>query len=321
VEGENKKEEKKTDEKHEEKHKKPKSKQTVVAAFAIIIVVIGLLAFLLWLFWGFDLSNMGMPQGVVAESGDTVEVLYTGSFENGDVFDTNIEEVGKASGIEKPSYEVFVFVLGEQQVIPGFEEAVEGMRVGEEKTVTVPAEKGYPYDPSLITVIPRVQEINREEALPLNVNLTAQEFLFTFGMLDVGDKFTPEGSTVEYEVIEMTVEYVTSKLAVEIGETYTFPGMIWNSTVMGIDDENVTIRHDPEEGIIDTAIGTAELVVTNDTLIINSNPDVGERVQTILGVLTVIDVNLENITLDMNHELAGKPLVFEITLVNVTKAE
>jgi len=68
---------------------------------------------------------------VVAKKGDTVKVHYTGRLENGEIFDSS---EGK-----KP----LNFIIGQREVIKGFDEAVEGMIVGEEKTVTIEPEKGY----------------------------------------------------------------------------------------------------------------------------------------------------------------------------------
>jgi len=48
------------------------------------------------------------------------------------------------------------FTLGEGQMIPGFEQAVLGMKVGESKTVTIPADKAYgQYRDDLVQVINR----------------------------------------------------------------------------------------------------------------------------------------------------------------------
>ena len=63
--------------------------------------------------------------------GDTVKVHYTGRFEDGVIFDSSVE----ADPLE--------FTLGSHEVIPGFEEEVLGMKLGETKTVTIPPEKGY----------------------------------------------------------------------------------------------------------------------------------------------------------------------------------
>jgi peptidylprolyl isomerase len=73
----------------------------------------------------------GCTAGQGAKNGDTVQVIYTGKLADGTVFDSN---VGK---------EPFSFTLGEGKVVPGFDKAVLGMKVGEKKTVTIKAKDAY----------------------------------------------------------------------------------------------------------------------------------------------------------------------------------
>jgi len=68
---------------------------------------------------------------IKAVSGDTVKVRYTGRLDDGTVFD--------ASTDDRPLH----FILGKNEVIAGFETAVEGMYQGESKTFTVPPDQGY----------------------------------------------------------------------------------------------------------------------------------------------------------------------------------
>jgi peptidylprolyl isomerase len=66
-----------------------------------------------------------------AKNGDTVKVHYTGKLTNGTVFDSS--EGG----------EPLEFTLGQGQLIPGFEQGVIGMKAGESKTITIPADQAY----------------------------------------------------------------------------------------------------------------------------------------------------------------------------------
>ena len=66
-----------------------------------------------------------------ADNGNTVKVHYTGTLEDGKVFDTS---EGK---------DPLEFKLGENKVIKGFEDAVKGMDVGEEKEVIIRPEDAY----------------------------------------------------------------------------------------------------------------------------------------------------------------------------------
>ncbi|WP_340818701.1 peptidylprolyl isomerase [Methanolobus sp. WCC4] len=87
------------------------------------------------------------------ESGDYISVNYTGSLDDGTVFDTSIEEVAKAEDVYNPyrTYEPLSFTAGAGQMIKGFDDAVIGMSVGDEKTVTIPSEEAYgAYCPELL---------------------------------------------------------------------------------------------------------------------------------------------------------------------------
>lgn len=79
-----------------------------------------------------------------AVEGNTVRVHYTGTLQDGTVFDTS----RKREPIE--------FTLGGGQVIPGFDEAVSGMAVGEKETTTISADRAYgPRQDELILTVPR----------------------------------------------------------------------------------------------------------------------------------------------------------------------
>ncbi|MBU4374215.1 MAG: FKBP-type peptidyl-prolyl cis-trans isomerase [Euryarchaeota archaeon] len=79
------------------------------------------------------------------KNGDKISVDYTGSLENGKVFDTSIESVAKEKNLFAPGreYKPLKFNVGKGEVIKGFDEGVVGMMVGETKILTIPPEKAY----------------------------------------------------------------------------------------------------------------------------------------------------------------------------------
>lgn len=74
--------------------------------------------------------------GEEAKTGNTVTVNYTGMLTNGTKFDSSVDP---AFGHVEP----FPFTLGENRVIQGWELGVKGMKVGEKRKLTIPAELGY----------------------------------------------------------------------------------------------------------------------------------------------------------------------------------
>jgi peptidylprolyl isomerase len=79
-----------------------------------------------------------------AKSGDTVKIHYTGTLDDGTQFDSS-------AGRDPLGFE-----LGSGQVIPGFDKAVDGMSVGDSKSVNIPAEDAYgPHHEQMVQEVPR----------------------------------------------------------------------------------------------------------------------------------------------------------------------
>jgi len=106
------------------------------------------------------------------KKGDRVVVNYTGSFEDGTVFDSSYH------GDHSHPIE---FTVGSGEIIKGFDEAVIGMEVGEEKDITIMPEDGYgEKKEELIQRIPKSQFPDSEgiqEGMSVNLVTTeGQEF-------------------------------------------------------------------------------------------------------------------------------------------------
>ncbi len=80
----------------------------------------------------------------MAKHGDMVRVHYTGRLTDGTIFDSSFEG------------EPLEFTVGDGRVIPGFEGAIEGMKVGEFKTVEIAADDAFgPYRPEMVMQVER----------------------------------------------------------------------------------------------------------------------------------------------------------------------
>ncbi len=65
------------------------------------------------------------------KNGDKVKVHYTGKLTNGEEFDSSKDR------------EPLAFTVGAGQMIKGFDAAMPGMKVGDKKTINIPAADGY----------------------------------------------------------------------------------------------------------------------------------------------------------------------------------
>ena len=84
---------------------------------------------------GLKYQDMKVGDGELAESGMNVSVHYTGRLTNGTKFDSSVDR-------GRP----FSFVLGNGDVIRGWDEGVKGMRVGGKRKLTIPPDLGYGSD-------------------------------------------------------------------------------------------------------------------------------------------------------------------------------
>jgi peptidylprolyl isomerase len=117
-----------------------------------------------------------------AKPGDTVKIHYTGTLDDGTQFDSS-------SGRDPLEFEI-----GSGQVIPGFDKAVEGMSVGESKSVRIePADAYGRHHDQLVQTVSR-------DALPENI---APEI----GMRLQSQN--PDGQVIELTVTEVTDDTIT----------------------------------------------------------------------------------------------------------------
>jgi len=94
------------------------------------------------------------------ETGSKVKVHYTGKLENDNVFDTSKE---------RDPLEV---TIGQGQLIPGFENGLMGMNVGDKKTIEIEPEQAYgPVREELVSEVPKT---NLPEGVQVGNMLQAQ---------------------------------------------------------------------------------------------------------------------------------------------------
>ncbi|ROR32512.1 FKBP-type peptidyl-prolyl cis-trans isomerase [Inmirania thermothiophila] len=117
-----------------------------------------------------------------AKTGDTVKVHYTGTLDDGTVFDSS------------RGREPLEFTIGEGMLIPGFEEAVIGMSVGERKSVSIGSDDAYgPRHEEMVQTIDRA-------VIPEDIDL------------EVGTRLTATGPGEQpllLTVVELTEDTVT----------------------------------------------------------------------------------------------------------------
>ncbi len=138
-----------------------------------------------------------------AKTGDKVKVHFEGFLEDGTVFGSTTDE------------EPFEFIIGEKNMLPGFENAVVGMQKGDTKTITLSPEDAYGvHNKKLVSVMEKSgfpQEIHLEIGKRLRVRtqdgkytmVTIKDFTEDSIVLDENDPLAGKTLTFKIELIDI----------------------------------------------------------------------------------------------------------------------
>jgi len=139
-----------------------------------------------------------------AKQGDTVRVHYRGKLQDGSVFDETFDR------------EPLRFTIGGGELIPGFEEAVVGMKPGDSKTTEVPVEKAFgPYLEERVVQVPKNTfarwnpepiagkrvPIPQEDGPPIDVIIT--EVTESKVTVDFNHPFAGQDLTIDIKLLEI----------------------------------------------------------------------------------------------------------------------
>jgi peptidylprolyl isomerase len=184
-------------EKGKEKAAARKKQYTLIGIVAVAAIIIICAAAYFFVF----------SPSVTAAVGDSVSVTYTGMFDNKTVFDTNVNSTP------------LTFTLGSGQLIPGFDAAVRGMKVNQEKTVTIPYEQAYgAYNPQLVVIVPLSQ-------FPANQTFQPGEKLY---------ERSQDGSTRIVTVVNVT----SAGVAIDANSQLAGQNLTFDIKVVGITKAN-----------------------------------------------------------------------------------
>ncbi len=265
------------------------------------------------------------------KKGDNISVNYIGSYEDGKVFDTSIESVAKANDLFTPgaTFEPLTFIVGKtpRETIEGFDEGVIGMKVGETKNLIIPPEKAYPINPNMIRVIPIIENIPLITIIPLDQEVPVSQFEQIFGRNhSVGDTVQIPDSNINITITNIS-SVITLKYNLSVGFKIWSENAPWNETVIKIEDKNFSVKPDVKINDIvqfqNLPYNTTIVDMNDENITLRNNPipETETEVPDMFGrmVYTKTRFNETSIIMDQNSKVAGKTLLFNITLVSINK--
>ena len=144
-----------------------------------------------------------------AQQGDTVRIHYTGKLDDGTVFDSS------------EGREPLEFTIGQEQVIPGFEKGVLGMKPADTRSITIEPDEAYgPYQDDMVFEVDRDRlpgDMEPQIGMELRVR-TPDDVMIPVVIVDVtDDKVTIDANhplagralTFDIELVEIVSKIIT----------------------------------------------------------------------------------------------------------------
>lgn len=284
------------------------------ALVTILLVSAGVVGYIVWS----GLNPFSSPPAQVVALSDRVLANYIGAFDDGRVFDTSLYSVAVDNALYSKSvgftlraaaeYRPLNLTAGGREAVAGFSQAVIGMRVGEERTVSIPPELGYGYPgPEQVLTIPL------REVLPLRFELTTDAFFNGFGFQpQVGMIVKDTFRNWDLQVLEVEESIATLLSLPVLGGTMTpfgnpagTPARGWVAIVESIDSSanngtgEVVVRH-----LLDAA-DSYQILATDES---------GQ--ERILGIVDEAAGTFSLISGE-RKEVQGRTLIFTITIVRI----
>jgi FKBP-type peptidyl-prolyl cis-trans isomerase 2 len=217
------------------------------------------------------------------EANDTVWINYILSTEDKVVIDTSFEEVAGNWGLNlNHSFEPISIQVGGGRIISGLEEALLGMKVGEQREILVPPQKAFGERNETL-----LKTYSRTTVLPRIDVLDTETFRMMFGDEPVKNRF-------------YNLNY-------------------WNITVLDIDGENVIISNNAKNNSLLTGRGKIDITVSETEISLELEPSINSTITTIDGPGKVVSNNKENYTVDFNHPLVGNSILIFVRVEEVSK--
>ncbi len=277
---------------------------TLWSFVGVVILIVAILG----VYYGYVVPKFAPPP-LRAQSGDSVQVDYVGTFaENGLVFDTSIQAIAQDNASYPKafmftwhgSYAPLPVTIGSGGVVPGFDTGIQGLAIGDSKTIVVPPALGYgAADPTKIFVKPIL------ESVPVRLTMDPSTFVATYQAAAVsGTNVTDPfwGWTATVSVAGTIVTVTNSPSPGQLVRPYG----AWDAQVVSIDD----------------AANGGQGVISVHHLLTPAMVDrVGQKNAggTVVFVVTAVDPVAETYTLNYNTPTKGRTLVFQVTMLSITR--
>jgi FKBP-type peptidyl-prolyl cis-trans isomerase 2 len=255
-----------------------------------------------------------------AVTGSVVTLNYTlrTDSETGPIQETTLQSVAQANGLYKTgtTYQPFQVVLGQNQVIYGFEKGLEGVKKGEKKTIKVIPSEGYgrPVTISKDQIAPEFSLTRDRKMFDDTLKQSIKKSEFPTEMQEkvaaakVGDTLTGAQNAVA-KVIEVTADSVTLSIENSANPFYKKQLVVGATATTENADFKIT-------AITDTSVTL--LISNKKSPFFGKTFAAGESITPQNGSkITIKDIGETTVSILADHPFMTKDLYFDVEVVDI----
>jgi len=263
----------------------------------------------------------------IAELGDLVTINYVLKLDNGKIVDTNDEILAKEAGLTTYKKGPYKFILGQSNKLPTFDQAVEGLKVGEKKTIIIK-----PIEPVLTFKMNITDKKPRRILYPRIKSYTFAEYESKFKEPAIPNNIISNVDEQPWplQILNVTEKYVVTQAMVRPGDSFFVPGQEWKSQVLRLSDRVIEFVQDPRIGLVfDTPYGTAEMTnVTISDILFTHTPVQGKELKQKVTTgkqqgrtfdFEVLDVGEKDFVIRRTNYLAQELANIEVEVLELVK--
>lgn len=237
---------------------------------------------------------------------------------DGKIIETTIEDVAKTNNLYKSGsqYQPFQVMIGGNNVIPGFEQGLIGMKKGEKKTITVSPELGYGTGPT-------IREIPKEQIAPIfsktldkelfndTISQTVEKSQLRQDMQNakVGDVFTGASNST---ATVTAVDEGTITLAISNIDNPFYQKKLSVGATAEAADGSASFKITRLAGT-----GVTVEIINKQSPFFNKKFAAGESIDSPQGNISLQEIKDDSVVIAQSHPLMGKTLYFEVEVTDI----
>jgi len=209
------------------------------------------------------------------QKGDLVEMNFVLYGEDGKIIDTNNKELAEQAKLKTYSPGKYQFIVGQSSKVKGFDDAVLGLKEGDEKTITL-----MPTDKKIEIEFNRTNIQTRLTTIPRKQNFRLDNFESVFKKPPIKNDVISNRDMFAwpFRILAVTNNTVQGEVMIKEGDEIEIPGTQWKSTATTVSELAIQFLQNPKQGqIIETEFGTAVMNVSRSRMLTFHNPILGKE--------------------------------------------